>query len=89
MPTVVWSDGPVAGRGRSEDVCRPAFAEDTGEGVLHPLGVVGDPVVGRVEELDRRSERGRHVRAAVCWIEETATIWMSSSAWVMSVPPTP
>ena len=28
-------------------------------------------------------------RAAVCWIDDTATMWMSSSAWVMSVPPTP
>ena len=45
-------------------------------------------VVGRLEELDRGAERRGHVRAAVCWIDDTATMWMSSSAWVMSVPPT-
>ena len=53
--------GPVAGRRRAEDVRRPALLQDPGQGVLHPRGVVGDPVVGRLEELDRGAERGGHV----------------------------
>ena len=53
--------GPVAGRRRPEDVRRPALLQDPGERVLHPRRVVGDPVVGRVEELDRGAERGGHV----------------------------
>ena len=52
---------PVAGRRWAEDVRRAALLQDRGEGVLHPLGVIGDPVVGRLEELDRGTEGRRHV----------------------------